>query len=702
METDPTEAAEFRMMVELEERGLFHTAFHTPVVAIFAWDAVSGQFVAANAAAQTASGYSLRQLSKRHISDMVGPLPPKRLHRIVARLKRRRDQTVVFRLRHRDADGRFETSRIYLKYVSHKRATLVAHVQNVTRYQEARCAAQAAETALRTAIEALPDGFVLYDADDRLVICNQRYREIYASSAQVMRQGVTFREILQFGLKNGQYAEAIGREEDWLAERMAAHAELDGAVEQHLSDGQWLRIVERPIAGGGRVGLRIDITELKNNQALLEQYARTDYLTGLLNRRGLNERIGQLGQTLQSGERIAVFHVDLDKFKSINDAQGHDAGDFVLQHCAKILSDGSNDPQCVARVGGDEFIVLQKTRHDDKTVLAHAQGLIDTIAQPVTFRDRVCNISACIGIAFVDALHLENTRTALSAADLALNDARKAGCGSCRIFQTDMRQQAVAFIQMAQQIRTGLHRAEFEPFFQPQVNAVTQKIIGFEALIRWQHPKNGLVPAGKFLTTAERAGLMDSLDNIVMDRSCFALGQMLGWGLKNPKISINMSTTQLRDPNIGNRLLRYCDAYRIAPVNLRIELLESTLLDDRSDMIITNVHMLIGLGFDVELDDFGTGHAAIATLRQFSVSRIKIDRSLVENIDHDSGLQVITGAIIGLAGQLDVKVLAEGVETNAEQATLINLGCDCAQGYFHARPMPLLQLPAWIEGRDAA
>ena len=212
----------------------------------------------------------------------------------------------------------------------------------------------------------------------------------------------------------------------------------------------------------------------------------------------------------------------------------------------------------------------------------------------------------------------------------------------------------------------------------------------------------GLVSPFEFLPAAERAGLMGELDEVILDKSCAAAAILNKWGLSHASISVNMSMSLLQDTEILARLKRHTDQHGIRPCNLRLELLESTLLDARSDIIVKNAHKLIRHGYAVELDDFGTGHAAIATLRKFSVSRIKIDRSLVQDIDTDAELRVITSAIINLAEQLGIKALAEGVETSGEQDTLNEMGCFFAQGYFHARPMPLADLRAWITGHFAA
>lgn len=696
METDPNEAANFRMMVEMMDRNLLQSIFDIPLVEVFAWDPKTSKIVAVNQTALVSNGLSLRRCMQQTIFDILPQVSRARLQRFIRKVRARPSGEMTFRLRLIGPNGAPKFGRIVLRYIDEPRPTLVAFIQNITRYLEARIAATHAEMVLSTAIESLPDGFVLFDHQDKLVICNERYRNIYESSAAVMQKGATFEEILRFGLARGEYADGIGREDAWLQERLMAHRAAETTVEQKLSNGQWLRIVERATPEGGRVGLRIDITEHKDNEAKLERHARTDHLTGLMNRRGLTEKLDTLASQTMSDERIAVLHIDLDKFKSINDAQGHDAGDYVLKYVAEVLTRCANDPTCVARVGGDEFIVLIKGVQTAAETIAASEKIIALLARPLSFRDRVCNFGASIGIAFYNPNGEESFGAALTGADIALNVAKQAGRGKCRIFEDEMRDGAVQLIQMAQEIRLGISAGEFEPYFQPQVNTVTGEIIGFEALIRWRHPNRGLVPAFSFLPAAEKAGLMDGLDNVVMDRSCAAAAKITSWGLGQVCVSINMSMQQLRDPDILGRLIKYMDRYGITPDNLRIELLESTLLDERSDVIIKNVHRLIAHGFAVELDDFGTGHAAIATLRKFAVSRIKIDRSLVQDIDTDHELQVITGAIINLADRLGIKALAEGVETAAEQRALQDLGCVCAQGYLHARPMPLDQLKSWM------
>lgn len=696
METDPAEAANFRMMVDIEDRQIALPVFQSPLLDVLAWDAKSGVIVAANSRVQKSTGRSLRQLIKMKVYDLLPKDGATRLYRLLVAVRRRLSRQAVFRAEYRDAAGTWRSSRIHLHYLSGTRPTFVATIQNMSGFDAARTAATRAESILATALEALPDGFVLYDDQDRLVICNDRYREIYPESAPAMVKGASFKEILEYGLEQGQYVDAIGREADWLHARLSAHRRLNSTVEQRLSSGKWLRIVERSTRYGGRVGLRMDITELKRNQRMLEQAAFCDALTGLMNRRGLMDTLDVLQASLAPNERIAILHFDLDKFKSVNDAQGHAAGDFVLQHCADILREHVSDDSMVARAGGDEFIALMTLGPTDDDALRLAQDLVFAMSKPIRSEDRICSFGASVGLAYFDPAAGGSIETALTNADIALNAAKQDGRGLCRIFESKMREATLHHILMTQQIKAGITAHQFEPHYQPQINAMTGEIIGFEALIRWHHPDRGLVPAFEFLLAAERAGLMDQLDAVVLDRACFAVTQMMSWGLLQPRVSVNMSMAQILDPDITDKILQNVGAYGISPDNLRVELLESTLIEDESTVIIDNVHRLIQAGFAIELDDFGTGHSAIATLRKFAVSRIKIDRSLVQNISKDTELQVITGAIVELANRLGVRVLAEGVETQAEQEMINHLDCQYAQGYLHGRPMSLDDLKNWI------
>ena len=263
----------------------------------------------------------------------------------------------------------------------------------------------------------------------------------------------------------------------------------------------------------------------------MEKSVRTDPLTGLLNRNGLYERMMSLAHGLGDQRRIAILHIDLDHFKAINSALGYDAGDHVLRYSASVLSRIAPDADMVARVGGDEFILLLRCDGIDRVPIRVAEQIVKTLERPTSFQNRVCNFGASIGLPFLQSNGIAALAEAQTNANIALSAAEKMGHGVVRIFEADMRRDTVEMVQMGQQIRDGLTAGQFTPFFQPQVDVHRGRIIGFEALIRWEHPNLGLVTAFKFLEAAERAGLMARLDEVVMDRACFAVAEMKSWGL---------------------------------------------------------------------------------------------------------------------------------------------------------------------------
>ncbi|WP_296427412.1 diguanylate cyclase, partial [Yoonia sp.] len=479
MKTDPEQTAAFAAVHEISRRDLLGHVFEESAAEIYAFDAGNLRFVAVNMAGRAALGKGMRQLTQLRADDLLTGMSSARLAMLLHNIARRRSACARLRTRKLRPTSEGVICDIKVRYLAGPVPTYLASVHDVP-----DPAAACVNGSLRAAIDALADGFVLYDKDDRLVLCNDRYRQIYASSAPIITLGARFEDILRDGLKHNQYADAIGREDVWLASRLQAHAVSDHMIEQEQTSGQWLRIEERKTRDGGRVGMRMDITQLKRDQAALERVARTDELTGLLNRRGLLEQMRNLVGDLARDQRIAVLHVDLDKFKSINDAHGHDAGDFVLRHCARLLKKGIAENHHVARFGGDEFIVAISTSQSDACVVALAQGLIAGLSLPVSFCNRICSFGASIGVAFYTP-HLPDTlENVLTGADIALNAAKRAGRGECHVFEVRMRDAAVRSVEMAEDIRSGLYAGEFAPYFQPQIDTETDEIIGFEALIR--------------------------------------------------------------------------------------------------------------------------------------------------------------------------------------------------------------------------
>lgn len=694
MQVDPDQSAELTAIQQVIGRNILLPLFESSAQAIIVLNGSDLRIVAANERARTTLGKSMRALQQLTMPQALTMLAPVSVERVLNRFVRIRRRTVRIKIRLPTLP--VATFDIEIMRMPDRQRSIVIMAQDTTLAMTAiQCAAKA-EARMAMAINTLSDGFVLFDADDRMVICNETYRTFYPESAAAMKPGARFEDILRHGLRHGQYADAVGREDEWLRHRLHQHKTMTAPIEQKLANGRWLRIVERQTPDGGRVGLRVDVTQLKEQQHALRRLAVTDELTGLRNRRNLLEDISHCAETLSHNESIVVLHLDLDRFKAVNDVYGHEAGDHVLKHCAALLESAVAPGEFAARVGGDEFIVVRRMSTDRGIIAAFADQIITRLMEPIAYAGQYLHIGVSIGIALLELDAGMTARgTVLTAADLALYEAKKIG-GCALFFESYMRESVLSVNALARELQVALERQEFEAYFQPQIDASNGCCIGFEALLRWNHPKRGVLSAGQFLDVAQRAGLTDALDTLMMDAACDALRWLEQQDVTHASISINMSTAQLSDPRLLHRIETALLKYGAPRDRLHIELLESTLLDERTSHFLDNVKAMVEAGFTVELDDFGTGHAAIAALRKFRVSQIKIDRSFVRYIDTDTELQKLTSAIIGMAHSLDISVLAEGVETQAEQAWLLQRGCRFAQGWLYGKAMPLREIADFL------
>ena len=680
---------------------LLQHAFETSPGEAMAFDADTLRIVLTNRHSRTNLQYDAGELARLTLADICPDHDIRDLQNRLAPLILGQVASVPLRLTYRRKDGTSYEAELGLSLDPGPPSVVLAQGVDATALQSARRAARNAANTLIDAVETLPDGFVHYDKDDRLIVCNSRYREIYALSAPAMIPGARFEDILRYGLENGQYAEAVGREEAWLQERMARHLDQSATVEQLLTDGRWLRIVERRTPDGGRVGIQVDITDIKRKQHQLEMAAETDVLTGLLNRRGVSSFLAAAAAELTAQERLAVLHLDLDRFKSINDALGHDAGDHVLSKVGDRLRMHVRHRDVVARIGGDEFLVLMQTRLTDEQLISIADRIRQDIARPILYRGRQCLVGASVGVATWDLGSAHSFEQTVSDADIALNLGKRGGRNRSELFCANMRHGTVSNALLAQQIRAALNAGQIIPYFQPQLSIDGSRVLGFEALARWQHPDRGLLNAATFLPAAEEAGLIPDIDATVLTQSLGFIRTLVGAGVDAPKVSLNISSAQLADATLHPRIVRQVEAFGLSPAHLRFEILETTLLDERAAQAGETIHKLANSGFAIELDDFGTGHSAIGSLRRFPVQRIKMDQSLVRDIDQDEDSRVIAEAVIDLAGRFGLEVLAEGVETTAERDVLRALGCTAIQGYLCAHPMSGQDILQWLKERNA-
>ncbi len=426
--------------------------------------------------------------------------------------------------------------------------------------------------------------------------------------------------------------------------------------------------------------------------------------TGLLLREGLMDSLdGLLDGAAGNGWGTACIVVTLDEPDALIDRHGPAAFREILRHISARLQQALRAEDTLARLPGASFGVALAPlrRHDLEVTLQLAARLQHALAAPFAGGGRNVVVSTSVGFCLPDRAPAIGAASLLSAAELAADVARRQGPLAIRAYAPDMAPPAPAEEPLQDRIALALENGEIRAYFQPQVCTDTGEISGFEALARWQHPTRGLIAPGDFLPALLEAGLSERLSEVMLVQALSALSGWEAAGVRIPTIAINLSGDELRNPNLPAKLQWELDRFDLEPARLTIEILETVAAEDQDDVIVRNIAALAAMGCGIDLDDFGTGHSAIATMRRYAIRRIKIDRSFVTRVDQDREQQRMFAAILSMAEQLGLETLAEGVESSAEHAMLAQLGADHVQGYGIARPMPLAETLIWIERHRA-
>lgn len=424
-------------------------------------------------------------------------------------------------------------------------------------------------------------------------------------------------------------------------------------------------------------------TELEFARAEMEHLSRHDALTDLPNRRMLEIYCQNAHDKYTDRPmRSAVLHIDLDRFKQINDTLGHAAGDAVLCHVAKILQDAATPDSIVARVGGDEFAIFIEHAPHDAVLSTWAQNLIKAAKQPFLFEGHECRFGMSIGIATRDHPDLTDANL-FSNADLALYQAKEEGRGRLRFYAPELKTMAVAKRQCADDILVALDQDQFKCVYQPQYDCYTHEIVGAEALVRWDHPTRGRLGPDAFLDIAEELNIVAKIDQAVFETAVADARAWRDMGKAVPQISVNVSGKRLLDPLLSARIAHL----KHETQSFSFELLESIFLDDPDDNLSKNLACIRDLGIGIEVDDFGTGHASMVGLLNLRPDRLKIDRQLIMPLIRSQQQRRLVASIIEIGHVLGIEVVAEGVETKEHASVLASLGCDYLQGYGLARPM---------------
>lgn len=448
------------------------------------------------------------------------------------------------------------------------------------------------------------------------------------------------------------------------------------------------------------LAVKEDITDRKQAEETITYMSHYDTLTGLPNRALFNDRLNlALAHAHRNGEIFAVMWLDLDSFKNINDTLGHVVGDQILQGISKRLESCLREGDTVARLGGDEFVLLLPQITNVEDVVKVVQKVFVAIQPPFNFDGRDFYTTTSIGISLYP-YDGEDSETLIKNAEVALYRAKEQGRANYQLYAPDMNEKAFERLAMENSMRRALEREEFIVYYQPIVNIATGQIVSMEALIRWQHPTLGLVSPADFIPLAEETGLIVPIGEWALKTAC---AQNKAWqeaGLSNIRISVNLSARQFQQPNLVEMVNQTLWATGLVPEYLEFEITESVVMKD-ADAAIATLRTMKKRGIEIAIDDFGTGYSSLGYLKHFPIDRLKIDRLFIHTIIEDSSDSAITKAIISMAKGLNLRVVAEGVETIEQLEFLDALGCDEMQGYLYSRPVPAKEAAKLLKSSHA-
>jgi diguanylate cyclase (GGDEF)-like protein/PAS domain S-box-containing protein len=552
---------------------------------------------------------------------------------------------------------------------------------------------------LRTLVQTIPDMIWLKDPKGVYLSCNPVF-ERFSGIPEAQVIGKTDHDLVDKALadsfrENDQKAMLAGKpcsNEEWLTFAEDHYRGLFETIKTPLHDSTGRLI--------GVLGIARDITHRKAAEDEIKHLAFYDSLTSLPNRRLLQERLMHaLAASARSGRAGALLFIDLDNFKYINDAMGHDKGDLLLQQVGQRLLKCVRESDTVARLGGDEFVVMLEDlsdSHEEAATLTEVVGekILSHLSQPYDLAGKEHHGTTSIGITLFSG-HDDTMDDLLRRADLAMYKAKAAGRNTLRFFDPAMQAVVTARAELETDMRRALQQQEFLLHYQPQVDN-NGLATGAEVLVRWQHPRRGMVPPGDFIHLAEESGLILPLGQWVMQTAC---AQLVDWAARpdmaHLTLAVNVSAHQFRQADFVQQVLALVQETGANPHRLKLELTESLLLDDVED-IIAKMVALKAHGIAFSLDDFGTGYSSLYYLKRLPLYQLKIDRSFVRDVLTDPHDAAIARAIVALAQNLGLSVIAEGVETQAQRAFLAEQGCLAFQGYLFSKPVTLPEFEAWL------
>lgn len=557
--------------------------------------------------------------------------------------------------------------------------------ENITERRQIEQTLRQAEEKYRAIFQAAPVGIFQSTADGRYSTVNPAMahmlgydspQELVASISDISRQ-------IYVDPKSGEELTRLLKEQGIVKDFECAVYRKDGSQMWFSTN---VRAVSKDGALLGYEGTNQDITARKIAEERIQFLAYYDALTGLPNRTLLQDRMGKaLAGARRQKCKLALLFLDLDGFKVINDSLGHAVGDLLLQEVAERLKSWGREQDTVARLGGDEFLIALSQVKDQADVAVAAERLMDVMTAEFVVRGHSVNVSCSIGISIFPE-HGADCETLIKNADAAMYSAKDGGRNNFRFFTEDMNVQVRERLTLEKSLRHALEQGDLFLVYQPQMEIATRKITGVEALLRWQHPDLGLVPPDKFIRIAENSGLIVPIGEWVLRTACRQARKWQDEGVPAVSVAVNVSAVQFRQQGFSELVGRVLRETGLAAQYLELELTETLLLAN-ADVTLSVLKELRSMGLTLAIDDFGTGYSSFSYLRQFKVNKFKIDSSFIRDVATNPNDAAITAAIISMAKSLNLKVIAEGVETDAQVSFLRAHQCDELQGYYFSKPL---------------
>ncbi len=573
-------------------------------------------------------------------------------------------------------------------------ASLVASVRLAVENQDLVTALSEKSGQLEATFEHVHQGVAVFERDGRLATWNARHRELHGYPPELYRRGTPLSDFLRHDLaRGGEFGPAVDERL-----RLSGRRPAPARFEQPGAEQRFLEVERSPMPGGGFVSTSTDITERKRTEARMLHLAQHDSLTGLPNRLLFQDRLRQaMARCRRDRSLLAVVLVDLDKFKEVNDAFGHRIGDDVLNQVGERMRAALRESDTVARIGGDEFALVLSDLPDAEAAALIADKISSQLDRPFGLAAGVWQPRASLGIALFPT-DGQSPEALLQNADLAMYRAKAAG-GGCQRFGTKIKHDFDQLQSLKRDLARAISRGQLRLEYQPQLDLQPEHVGAIEALLRWHHPEFGAVDPETLIKLAESSGQIATIGEWALTEACRVAVEWPG-GERPVRVAVNVAASQLSQPDLVTQVARILDDSGLPAGRLELELTESSMLHE-VERVQTTLEALRRMGVTLALDDFGTGYASLTHLKRFPLDILKIDRSFVAGLAAPPDAAIVR-SLIELGHRLGLRVVAEGVETEAQVAALRALGCDAVQGHGVARPLSATEIGRWLTAHRAA